>query len=539
MNLITDAWIPVQRRKSLARELIRPYEIVNQLEENPYLSVDSSRPDFSGALLQFLIGIIQTVMTPDDEVEWVERFINPPSTEDLEKLMEPISPYFELEGSSIKFMQEEGMDDGIVKMISSLLIDSPGENTIKGNTDHFIKRNRIHGMCEACTATALFTLNTNAPSGGKGNMVSIRGGGPLTIVVMPDNPSGTYSTLWHTIFLNVLDKQDLKMTMCNSSLDSMGSVFPWVTPQRTSQTQAIQATINSIHPLQTYWAMPRRTLLDAPEKDLGTCDVCGASDVYLFSSYKTRPYGMSYGPGIIHPLSPYYSSKEGLLLPTHPQPGGFTYRHWPLYITSNDPLNPRPILLRILDGRLRDLREFKIKLEMRVKVFGYDMDNMKPRCWYESTMPYWLVPKEIKNVLVEYSSRLAEAATQVARNTRLAVKEVWFSKGSKIKTEPNFVDKEFWDATEEEFYQSVHALVETFLDQKKEEQDILERWLDSISRMSLVIYDSYADQIPLDSGGLNDQIPRQIKARNTLVNSNTSKRIRETILGLTGKKTIM
>jgi len=534
MNLITDAWIPVRRRESQERVFIRPYEMVDHLDDDPFLDIDAARPDFNGALIQFLIGIIQTVLTPVDEVEWVERFIDPPSSEELRTLMDPISKYFELEGTSIRFMQETNMENGIEKLISSLLIDAPGESTIKGNTDHFIKRDRVEGMCEICAATALFALNSNAPKGGQGNFVSLRGGGPLTIVAIPDGSDGAYDTLWHTVFLNVLVKQDLKMTMCNESLVSIENIFPWVSSRMENQIEAIKATTHTINPLHTYWAMPRRTFLNTPGQDFGTCDVCGRRDTHLFRTYETKPRGISYAEsGILHPLSPYYSKDEGLLLAVHPQPGGFTYRHWPLYITSNDPLNPRPITLRVLDGRLRDLQHLKISLGARVKIFGYDMGDMKPRCWYEATMPYWLVPEEIRDVLVEYASRLAEAATQVARNTRGAVKEVWFSKGSKTKGEPDFIDKEFWDATESEFYQLVHTLMNVL---PNGGQDVLERWLNTICAVSLEVFDRYADQVSLDCGGQKDGVPRSIKARNALMRNNSSKKVRETILGLPVKK---
>ena len=63
MNLITDAWIPVRRRESQERVFIRPYEMVDHLDDDPFLDIDAARPDFNGALIQFLIGIIQTVLT--------------------------------------------------------------------------------------------------------------------------------------------------------------------------------------------------------------------------------------------------------------------------------------------------------------------------------------------------------------------------------------------------------------------------------------------------------------------------------------------
>ena len=46
--------------------------------------------------------------------------------------MDPISKYFELEGASIRFMQEIDLDNGSEKDIASLLINAPGENAIKG-----------------------------------------------------------------------------------------------------------------------------------------------------------------------------------------------------------------------------------------------------------------------------------------------------------------------------------------------------------------------------------------------------------------------
>ena len=71
--------------------------------------------------------------------------------------------------------------EGTQIQIKGLFIDSPGENTIDLNKDHFVKRERIQSLCKSCTASALFTLQTNAPSVELG-MTSIRGGGPLTLI---------------------------------------------------------------------------------------------------------------------------------------------------------------------------------------------------------------------------------------------------------------------------------------------------------------------------------------------------------------------
>ena len=53
---------------------------------------------------------------------------------------------------------------GNKKPIEALLIEAPGDKTLKENADHFIKSGMEKSVCPACTAMALFTLQTNAPS---------------------------------------------------------------------------------------------------------------------------------------------------------------------------------------------------------------------------------------------------------------------------------------------------------------------------------------------------------------------------------------
>ncbi len=54
-NLLTTPWLPV-RRADGASELIIPDRLtVNPA--NPIVALDAPRPDFNGALVQFLIGL--------------------------------------------------------------------------------------------------------------------------------------------------------------------------------------------------------------------------------------------------------------------------------------------------------------------------------------------------------------------------------------------------------------------------------------------------------------------------------------------------
>ena len=328
-------------------------------------------------------------MTQQDEVEWVSLFCKPPSKEQLFHSMQKDQRYFDLIGDEISFMQEPNLNAGR-KPIANLLIESPGENTLEQNTDHFVKRDRVKGMCEACTAASLYTLNANAPAGGAGIRTSLRGGGPLTVAIIPDGYNAAYDTLWHWLVECTYFQRSGEDKLHSFNYKDSAAKFPWAGDIRISKEKGTETTAKHIHPFQTYWGMPRRTKLSTSEVTQGTCDVCGTENTMLYQSYESLPYGLNYGEGIIHPLSPYYSDKDGLKLPVHPQPGGFTYRHWPLYIMTDSSTNPRPITLQVIDKRLKDLEKMKVICGIRVKVFGYDMDNMKARCWYESMMPYWL-----------------------------------------------------------------------------------------------------------------------------------------------------
>ncbi|MBA1331821.1 CRISPR-associated protein Cse1, partial [Candidatus Endoriftia persephone str. Guaymas] len=187
MNLIDDPWIPI-RRASGREELIAPWQITDSAD--PIIALAAPRPDFNGALLQFLIGMLQTAYPPESEDKWEQWLENPPSPARLKQHFEPFADSFNLMGDSPLFMQAFEPLNGDEKPIANLLIDAPGAQTLKQNADHFIKRGGIEKICPCCAATALFTLQTNAPAGGAGHRTSLRGGGPLSTLIALD-PAGS------------------------------------------------------------------------------------------------------------------------------------------------------------------------------------------------------------------------------------------------------------------------------------------------------------------------------------------------------------
>ena len=187
MNLINDPWIPI-RRKNGAKALIAPWQLTET--DNPVITLNAPRPDFNGALMQFLIGLLQTAATPASHDQWLDWLEEPPTPDVLKAQFEPYADAFALQGEKGSFMQDfEPLEGAGFNGIAELLIDSPGGNTVKENKDHFIKRGRVEQVCPCCAATALFSLQTNAPSGGQGHRTSLRGGGPLTTLVVLDENS--------------------------------------------------------------------------------------------------------------------------------------------------------------------------------------------------------------------------------------------------------------------------------------------------------------------------------------------------------------
>lgn len=482
MNLLQDAWMPV-RNVSGQREWIAP----ERLGESQWQAFDADRPDFNGALAQFAIGLLQTTTPATDTIRWRALFREPPSAETLREWFVPVHDAFELDGMGPRFMQDFdlGTEGVAVNDISALLIDSPGENTLKNNADHFVKRGQVRALCPACAALALFTLQVNAPSGGAGHRTGLRGGGPLTTLVLA--PPET--SLWHSLWLNVSDKQDfLAQAGDMATMDSQRS-FPWLGPITTLQVKGGELAQAQVHPAHLFWAMPRRIRLDLEACSEGFCDLCARHSERLVSRYGTKNYGLNYKGTWSHPLSPYYETKDGWL-PLHPQPDGVGYRHWMAWVLGASGERKSTRTAAVVDRALAHLHR-QAGSAPRLWAFGFDMDKMKVRCWHESTLPlYGLADCDATaraNVQAEVGRWLA-AAELVTSNLRDAVKSAWFSRDA--RGDFAYVDASFWSRTEAQFYARLRALIEAT--RTSAEMPIAqwrEDWLKTITRVALRLFD--------------------------------------------------
>ena len=176
------------------------------------------------------------------------------------------------------------------------MIDTPGAQTLRNNADLFVKRGAAPVLSRAAAAMALFTLSSYAPAGGTGHRTSLRGGGPMTTLIVAQH-STCGSVLWGRLWPNVESREQIEARVVEAALDNdAGGVFPWLVPSRTSNPKAggRSTTPADVHPLQVYWGMPRRIRLLFELAQGQRCGLTAAKDSVVATSYRTRNYGINY-----------------------------------------------------------------------------------------------------------------------------------------------------------------------------------------------------------------------------------------------------
>lgn len=515
-NLALDIWLPIVRTDG-THELIAPWQLTET--DNPVIALDAPRPDFNGALMQFLIGLLQTAVSPAGQREWSAWLVRPPAPEELRTLIAQYASAFELQGEQGSFMQDyDALDGSGFNGIAELLIESPGGNTVKENKDHFIKRGQVEAMCPSCTATALFTLQTNAPSGGQGHRTSLRGGGPLSTLVVLDEHSDLPHDLWRRLWLNILDRSQLGALTGDKDKAALPDIFPWLAKTRTSEKDGGKETTPlDVNPLQMYWGMPRRIRVQWASEQAGHCDVCNAYSETLISQYQTKNYGVNYTSAWQHPLSPYSLNKTGDLLPQHAQPGGMTYHHWLGFVEDTE-TQFSALVVKRYRKLAADWDE-----QLRIHAFGYDMDNMKARCWYETTFPLFTIPENIRLDFAKRVQVLTDAASEVAGFVRSCVKDAWFKRPGDAKGDTSFLTQSFYQHTESAFFDAARLLQTKLVDGT--DKEVLHAWHKTLLKASFELFDYWAAR-----GDIAQANPRRVaEARDKLKNLAYSKKIKDTL----------
>lgn len=321
-SLLTTPWLPVRFKDGTTGKLAP----VDLADEN-VVDIAAPRADLQGAAWQFLLGLLQTSFAPKDQRRWDDIWEDGLEAEKLREALLSLEHAFQFGPDSPSFMQD--FDELKVKAtsIASLLPDAPGKQTKERNTDHFIKRDTTQHLCLHCVPLALFSIQLNAPIGGRGYYPGLRGGGPLTTLIELLEYQGNQQTpLWRKLWLNVMpqDEADLPLPKTFDDL-----VFPWLAPTRTSELDGAVVTDEQVNKLQAYWGMPRRIRIDFKTTSIGNCDICGRQSDALLGLMSLKNYGVQYVMWR-HPLTPYrLPLKEGGdFYSVKPQPGGLIWRDW-------------------------------------------------------------------------------------------------------------------------------------------------------------------------------------------------------------------
>lgn len=290
MNLLTEAWIPIQQQGSYQKITLQQLLCGEQSGE-----LCLPRDDMELACLQLLCAITQVLFTPKDKKE-LGRFILQPLTPQMyaEACKDKLN-WFDLDHPETPFMQFKGVRAEKLTSMDKLLA-----GVADGTSKAFVNPANLGSkLCGSCTAIALFNMANNAPSVGGGFQGSFRGNTPITVFVKDDD-------LRIMVWLNVLSEENIK------------SIMPWYDDTKFQRPNYIDkvnpgASISSANiglNRGLLWQPAYYELLPSYEND--TCSCCGCeSNVYSFFKKEKFKYSANgYWP---HPLSPtkFEISKEG------------------------------------------------------------------------------------------------------------------------------------------------------------------------------------------------------------------------------------
>jgi CRISPR system Cascade subunit CasA len=503
-NLLNDAWFPAVRADGRT-ESIRPADITSAIKSNPVIAIDWPRADFRVACLEFLIGLVATAYPSDldDDEAWIEVWENPPTPDVLDAAFAPLVHAFNLDGPGPRFLQDFDELPGEPDSPETLLIEAPGENTRRKNRALLVKSDRVMRLSRPAAAMALFTLQCYAPSGGRGNLTSLRGGGPLTTLVLPTLTLDP-CPVWHLIWANVPGGK-------RPAAADLPRIFPWLAPTRTADRFPV-TTPHEAHPLQVFWGMPRRIRLEFSGNSDGlSCDLTGAVDPVIVTGWRQRPNGVKYFAWN-HPLSAYRkNTNDGSWRAVQPQPGGIGYRNWVAIVVRNaeDTRRPAPC---IVDWPARSA-EISEPRQARLLAAGYVTDNMKAIAFVESEMPLPGSDPETAAALGAVAQRLVAAADIVARMLRNAVRDAHYRRNVQPKPDSAplaSIYEAFWAVTQDRFFALLNAVDK---DWETALKALAPGWRATLRNSALALFDEVA---PLDPSLASFDPQRIVEARRRL-----------------------
>ena len=509
-NLISTPWLPVIRASG-RRGCIRPADLTDGINADPILDLDFSRADFRCATFEFLIGLLTVACAPRDD--WAGWWTQPPSKAELEIAFGQFEAVFNFDGEGSRAYQD--YEDFATKPtpVEALLIEAPGAEAVKKNTAFLVKAGRVLVLSRRAAASALLTLQTVAPSGGRGYRPSLRGGGPLTTLVVLKAPI----TLWHRLWVNVPVGEKPPASV------GMPQIFPWLAPTCLSKP----VTPEDVDWRLVFFGMPRRIRLDfTANVERSPCDLTGEIDSVIVRTFRTLPQSVNYNAwGGRHPLTPHKRKPHDPgLYPVLGQDGHFGYRQWmALLYGDNDKLREPAACISLFTSHRKDDLP-RDKRSFRLVAAGYAMvrGQAKVLSFIEAETPDITVPEDGSEAVAEKARDFVAAANEVAKALGHAVKIALYGEDADKRiqrlndTTPLTTARDrFWVDTNDRFFATLNA----FSTMPAEEltgdaaTPVARTWRAVMERAALAIFD---DMAPMQDA-LSPNVKRVVDGRRFLV----------------------
>lgn len=197
MNLLTDAWIPIQQQGSYQKITMQQLLCGEQTGE-----LCLPRDDMELACLQLLCAITQVLFTPKGKKELGMFITQPLMPEAYAEACKDKLDWFDLDHPETPFMQIRGVNAKEPTTMDKLLA-----GVADGTNKTFVNPPGLgEALCGGCAAIALFNAANNAPSMGGGFKGSLRGSTPITILIKGKE-------LRHTVWMNVLTEETAEAVM--------------------------------------------------------------------------------------------------------------------------------------------------------------------------------------------------------------------------------------------------------------------------------------------------------------------------------------
>ncbi|MGJ0483977.1 MAG: type I-E CRISPR-associated protein Cse1/CasA [Methylomicrobium sp.] len=289
MNLLTDAWIPIQQQESYQKITLQQLLCGEQTGE-----LCLPRDDMELVCLQLLCAMTQVLFTPKNKKE-LGRFIQQPLTPEsyIETSKDKLD-WFDLNHSKTPFMQIRG-----VKSTQPTSMDKLLAGVADGTNKTFVNPQGLGAaLCGGCASIALFNGANNSPSMGGGFKGSLRGSTPITILIKGKE-------LRQTVWLNVLTEEtaEAMMPWYQDTKDQLPNYLDIIKADAKIPASAIGLNRGLL------WQPAHFELL--PPLASGQCSCCGCVEP-VYSGFNKAKFSYTVEGVWPHPLSSRtFSVKKG------------------------------------------------------------------------------------------------------------------------------------------------------------------------------------------------------------------------------------